>query len=189
MNPLPRRINVIGTSGSGKTTVARAVASALGITHIELDALHWQEHWTETPSEELRVAIEEATREGPWVVDGNYSKLRDIVWRRCDTVVWLDYSFPRVFSQLIGRTLRRVVDRQVLWNGNREEWRTAVFSRESILLWAIRTHWRRKRSNPVALAQPEAAHLKLVRLRSRRQTLRWLQTLEDLHRSSKPACG
>ena len=178
MHTLPKRVNVIGTSGSGKTTVARAVAAVLDIKHIELDALHWQENWIETPSEEMRVAIDEATRNGNWVVDGNYSKLRDIVWRRCDTVIWLDYSFPRVFSQLIGRTIRRVVDRQVLWNGNREEWRTAVFSRESILLWAIRTHWKRKRSNPVALAQPEAAHLQVIRLRSRRETQQWLHSLQ-----------
>ena len=183
MHTLPKRINVIGTSGSGKTTVARAVADVLGLTHIELDALHWQENWTETPWDEMRVAIEEATREGEWIVDGNYSRLRDIVWTRCDTVIWLDYSFPRVFSQLIGRTVRRIVDRKVLWNGNREEWRSAVFSRDSILLWAIQTHWRRKRANPIVLARPEAAHLQVVRLRSRRQTRQWLHTLSTLRAS------
>ena len=187
MHILPNRINVIGTSGSGKTTVARAVADVLDIKHIELDALHWQENWTETPSEEMRVVIEEATRVGSFVVDGNYSKLRDIVWPRCDTVVWLDYSFARVFSQLIARTVRRVVNRQVLWNGNRERWRSAVFSKDSILLWAIQTHWRRKRSNPISLARPEAEHLQVVRLRSRRQTRQWLRALEQRHRD-QPSC-
>ena len=186
-NVLPQRINVIGTSGSGKTTVAQTLASVLDIAHIELDALSWKENWVKAPQEELRNGIEQATRGGAWVVDGNYSDLRDIVWPRCDTVVWLDYSFFRVFSQLIARTVRRIVDQQELWNGNREEWRTAVFSRESILLWAIQTHWRRKRSNPVALAHPDASHLKLIRLRSRRQTRRWLETLEDLRRTSEPA--
>ncbi len=36
-----RRVNVIGTSGSGKTTVAAALADRLGIRHVELDALSW----------------------------------------------------------------------------------------------------------------------------------------------------
>jgi adenylate kinase family enzyme len=32
---------VAGTSSSGKTTLARALAEKLDYAHIELDALHW----------------------------------------------------------------------------------------------------------------------------------------------------
>ena len=176
--PSPQRINVIGTSGSGKTTVARALAELLGASHIEIDAIHWQEDWTEMPDDQIRIHLARATADDAWVIDGNYSNFRDLVWPRCDTVIWLDYSFARVFSQLLARTVARIVDREVLWNGNRERWRTAVFSRDSILLWAIQTHWRRKRSTPVELARPEWAHLNVVRLRSRRETHRWLCQLK-----------
>ncbi len=177
-----QRISVVGTSGSGKTTVGRAIACRLGIPFIELDALAWLPGWTNRPLAELRELVEERTRGPSWVVDGNYSKVRDLVWGRADTVVWLDYPFRRVFGQLLHRTVRRALRREELWNGNRESLRMSFFSRESILLWAIRTHGRRKRQYPELLALPEHAHLKVIRLRSPAATRRWLDGLTELAR-------
>lgn len=100
------RINVVGTTGSGKTTAAKLLAKRLGLPRIELDALFWKPDWGETPDEEFLPAVDEATRGDRWVLDGNYSRTRSIVWPRVDTIIWLDYSFPRVFGQLLRRTIR-----------------------------------------------------------------------------------
>jgi adenylate kinase family enzyme len=113
-----RRIVVVGTTGSGKTTLAAAIAARLGIPHIELDALHWEANWTEAPTDVLRDRITRALSGAAWVVDGNYGKVRDLFWSRADTVVWLDYSLPVILWQLAGRTLKRVVTREELWSGN-----------------------------------------------------------------------
>lgn len=178
--PTPgQRISVVGTSGSGKTTVGRAIADRLGIPFVELDALAWLPGWTDRPLAELRELVEERTRGPAWVVDGNYSKVRDLVWGRADTVVWLDYPFRRVFGQLLRRTLRRALRREELWNGNRESIRMSFFSRESILLWAIRTHRRRKREYPELLARSEHTRLRVIRLRSPAETRRWLDGLTE----------
>jgi adenylate kinase family enzyme len=88
-----QRISVIGATGSGKTTVARRTAEALGVPHIELDALHWEPDWEEAPLEVFRERVSDAIQGERWVVDGNYSKVRDMVWGRADTVLWLDYPF------------------------------------------------------------------------------------------------
>src|SRR5437016_1896693 len=80
------RIVVIGTSGSGKTTQARHLSERLGIPHVELDALHWVPGWTEAPTDALRERVTEALAGDAWLVDGNYSVVRDIVWPRADTV-------------------------------------------------------------------------------------------------------
>ncbi len=176
--PTPgQRISVVGTSGSGKTTVGRGIADRLGIPCIELDALAWLPGWTNRPLAELRELVEERTRGPAWVVDGNYSKVRDLVWGRADTVVWLDYPFRRVFGQLLRRTIRRSLRREELWNGNRESLRMSFFSRDSILLWAIRTYRRRRRQYPELLSKPEHAYLKVIRLRSPAETRRWLDGL------------
>jgi len=176
--PTPgQRISVVGTSGSGKTIVGRAIADRLGIPFIELDALAWLPGWVNRPLAELRELVDERTRGPMWVVDGNYSKVRDLVWGRADTVVWLDYPFRHVFGQLLRRTIRRSLRREELWNGNRESLRMSFFSRESILLWAIRTHPRRKRQYPELLSKPEHAYLKVIRLRSPAETRRWLDDL------------
>lgn len=168
------RISVVGTCGSGKTTTASVLAQRLGLAHVELDALSWGPNWTSTPDDEFRAAVERAAAGDRWVIDGNYSKCRDLVWGRADTVVWLDYSFSRVFSRLVWRTFRRTLRREILWHGNRERLGTAFFSRESILLWAIKTHWRRQREYPTLLARPEYRRLRVVRLRSPREAAAWL---------------
>jgi adenylate kinase family enzyme len=172
-----QRISVVGTSGSGKTTLASQLARRLDYAHIELDALHWEPGWQEAPLDVFRVRVAEAVSQGHWVTDGNYSKVRDIVWGRADTVVWLDYPLPLILWRLWWRTLRRTLLRQPLWNENRESFHTTFFSRNSILLWAVATYDRRRREYPELLARPEYAHLQTVHLRSPRQTRAWLENM------------
>jgi hypothetical protein len=117
--------------------------------------------------------VAEAAAGPEWVVDGNYSVSRDIVWGRADTLVWLDYAFPVTFGRLLRRTVRRIARREELWNGNRESLGKAL-SRDSILLWALRTYSRRRRDYPRVLAKPEHAHLAVVRLATPSQAERWL---------------
>ena len=173
--PLPgERINVVGTTGSGKTTMARALAARIDAPCIELDALFWKPNWGETPDDEFLPKVDEATRGARWVLDGNYSRTRAITWARADTVVWLDYSFPRVFAQLLRRTISRAFTRRELWSGNRERFATSFFSRDSILIWCLKTYWRRRRNTPKLMDRPEHRHLRFVRLRSPREARAWL---------------
>lgn len=170
----PRRIVVIGTTGSGKTTLARAIAARLGVPHAEQDAWNHLPGWQEAPLEDFRAQVEQFTAGERWVMDGNYSKARDLGWTRADTLIWLDYPAGVVFWQLLRRTLRRMSSGEELWNGNREEWRT-LFSRQGILAWFFRTHWKRRRTTPQQIAQ--YPHLRVVRLRSPRERDLWLRAV------------
>jgi len=176
----PQRIAVVGTSGSGKTTLARQLAGRLGLAHIELDALHWDPGWTPVSSAVFLQRAEQALSGDAWVVDGNYAEVRDLIWRRADTVVWLDYGLALIMWRLVLRTFRRVSTREMLWNGNRERDLSAhFFSRDSIFLWALRTYNLRRREYPALLAAPAYAHLRAVRLRSPRDTSAWLAGLPN----------
>jgi len=181
-----RRIAVVGTSGSGKTTLAHQLALRLGIPHVELDAIHWGPDWTPAPLEIFRERTAEALCGDAWTVDGNYSAVRGIVWNRADTVVWLDYPLPVIMSRVTRRTLRRFLKREELWNGNRERFREAVLSRDSIILWALRTYRRRQKEYPVLLSLPEHAHLSVVHLQSPRTAREWLESVvaPDVQRST-----
>jgi adenylate kinase family enzyme len=102
------RINVCGTSCSGKTTLARAISGRLGLAHIELDALFWGRDWTPVPEEAFRARVIEAIAAERWVMCGGYAKIRDLTWARADTLVWLDYPMRTVLRRWARRTLARL---------------------------------------------------------------------------------
>src|SRR3954454_178754 len=171
------KIAVVGTTGAGKTTLARQIAARLGIPHVELDSLYWEAGWVAAPPGGFRERTLHALDRDTWVVDGNYSKVRDLTWGRAEVLVWLDYTFPVVFSRLTWRTLRRIVRNEELWHGNRESARKALLSSESIIVWQLRTHWSKRRDYSSILKCPEHAHLRVVRLRSPAQTRAWLRSI------------
>jgi adenylate kinase family enzyme len=174
-------VAVVGTSGSGKTTLARRLSERLGIPHVELDALHWDPGWTPAEPEVFCERVSQALSGTTWATDGNYGKVRDIVWSRADTVVWLDFSLPVIMGRILWRTVRRLVCREELWNQNREDFAVTFLSRDSIILWALRTYRRRRSEYPVLLGRPEYAHLHVVRLRSPQEARRWLDGLPSSH--------
>lgn len=167
---MPTRIAVVGTTCAGKTTVAKRLAERHGIPHVELDALHWGPGWSEPTAAEFRARVEEALSVERWVADGAYhGKLGDLVVEKADLVVWLDPPLPTVLRRLGSRTVRRVRSGEELWGGNRETWRGAFLSRDSLFLWALKTHRPRRTRYEERLAKYE-----VVRLRSGRETEAWL---------------
>jgi adenylate kinase family enzyme len=173
-----RRIAVMGATCSGKSTVARKLAGQLDLPYVELDALYWGPNWSQPEAEDFRRRVEPFVGAETWVVDGNYSStLGDLVLRRADTLVWLDLSLARVLWRVWRRTIGRIVKREELWGGNRETWRNALLTRDSLFVWALRTHGRFRRRLPARLAREDYAHVRLVRLRSPREIERWLADL------------
>lgn len=168
------RISIIGTTGSGKSTLAKRVARTLAVPCVELDAIHWQNpDWTPLSPDEFRSRVAAAARGERWVIEGGYSAVRPLIWERADTIVWLDYSFPLTFGRLLRRTARRVARREALWGGPRESLPRAL-SRDSILLWCLKTHGPNRRKYAGQLALPEHRHLRVLRFRSPAQAEAWL---------------
>jgi adenylate kinase family enzyme len=165
-----RRVYVVGNSGSGKSTLAAALAADLGAPHLELDSVFHQPGWQPLEREAFRERVETFTQARTWVVDGNYSAVRDIVWSRADTIVWFDLPRHKVMRQLLRRTLRRMVSGAELWNGNRERWQNLfrLDPEESILVWAWTKHASYRQRYLTAMDDPVNAHLRFIRLRSRR---------------------
>ncbi len=118
-----KRICIIGTSGSGKTTLGKALAQRLRLPFVDSDSFYWQSGWQPASQAVLQEKIFAATSGQAWVFDGNYLSLRDFVWQRADTIVWLDFSLSVVLSRVCWRNTSRIIRREQLWNGNRENWR------------------------------------------------------------------
>ncbi len=170
---------MVGNSGSGKTTLAAALAERLGVPHVELDEIFHLPGWTERPAAEFRALVAERADAPAWVVDGNYTQVRALVWGRADTVVWLDFPRHVVMRRVVLRTIRRAVTREELWNGNREPW-SNLWSTDpdrSIIAWSWQSHRRYRKDYTAAMADPDHARLAFVRLRSPGAARRFLTTI------------
>jgi adenylate kinase family enzyme len=171
-----RRINVKGTSGSGKTTFARTLAEHLGLPFVELDALHHGPNWSEPTDEEFQARVRAAMTAAPkgWVIDGNYEgKLEETVLAEADLIVWLDLPLRLKLRRVWRRTASRIRDDVELWSGNRESWRNVLLGWDALFCWMVRSHFRQRWRWP----RLYAGDPRFVRLRSTEAAERWLARL------------
>lgn len=165
-----QRIIVVGTTSSGKTTLAKRISEKLQIPHIQLDELFWKPNWGETSDPEFFGKIEQATQASAWVIDGNYTRSRHISWGKADTIVWIDLPFWLTLYQNVSRSFRRAITQEELWagTGNRESfWR--MFSKESIVRWLFKTYKKNIKKYEEDMQNPKYNYLKFIRLRSHQE--------------------
>jgi adenylate kinase family enzyme len=175
-----RRVRVVGSSGAGKTTLARELAGRLGVRHVELDEVFWDANWTkrdrETAREGIRAFLASPAGADGWVMCGNWSSGHQGLLDDTDTFVWLDYPRLLVMSRLVRRTFRRMITREELWHGNREDPRNLLTrdGERNVLVWSWTNHHAmRERYGSVE----REGKVRVVRLRSPRAARRWLDSI------------
>jgi hypothetical protein len=178
------RVLVLGRTGSGKTTLARELSAALGVPHVELDSLYFDDDLATVPLAVLRQRTGEAVGAERWVTDGNKSSVRDIVWPRADTVVWLDYPLAVCLWRLGRRALWRTSMVRERAGADGADARSAsaptqLYRAARGVLKALRSHAGQRRRYPRLFASPAYEHLALVRLRTPRATTRWLAQVTE----------
>jgi energy-coupling factor transporter ATP-binding protein EcfA2 len=170
------RILILGRTGSGKTTLARELAAALGVPHVELDSLYFGPAFSTAPLPLLRERTRVAIAADRWVTDGKKRAVRDLVWPRADTVVWLDYPLAVSLWRLARRARRRTsaLRDEAAGTGGRAALPTQLLAAARGVVTALRSHAGQRREYPRMFAEPANQHLAVVRLRSPRAARRWL---------------
>src|SRR3954449_4029454 len=169
-----QRILILGRTGSGKTTLARELAAAIDVPHVELDALYFGPGFSTVPLPVLRERTTDAIAGERWVTDGNKSAVRDLVWPRADTVVWLDYPVGVSLWRLAKRARRRTSALRAAAPEAKTGLARQLLAAARGVLTALRSHAGQRREYPRMFADPANQHLSVVRLRSPRATRRWL---------------
>lgn len=115
---------------------------------------------------------------GPrWIIDSlGCPEVRDLLWDRADTVIWLDCPRRVVMPRVLYRSLRRTVTREVLFGGNRETW-TGWLSREHPAWWAWSHHGSRRTEVERRVRDPRFAPLDTLRFGHPDDTAAWPASL------------
>lgn len=169
------RISVIGSSCCGKSTFAKTLSEITGVRHIAIDDIAWMPGWQERDKEELRRLIGREAEAEEWIIDGNYTRTRDLVWPRVTLVIWLDLPFRVVFPRAVKRTIGRAVSREEVFPGCRESLRMALLKSDSMIYYVARTFWYRRRRIEGLFREPRYSSIAYLRLRSTLEVERFLK--------------
>lgn len=166
-----KKINVIGTSGSGKSHFSKRLAEALNVTYIEMDAILWQQDWKQLDASEFILTIEDVVNQPSFVLDGNHSKTNGVKWAAVDTIIWLDLGFWRTFTQIVQRSILRSYSHAEIWEGtgNKESFHRNFFSSKSVIWWMLKNYWKTKSKYRILFKNKSLVGMWRVRLTSRSQ--------------------
>lgn len=128
------RVVILGRGGAGKSTLAAALGAATGLPVVELDQHFWGPDLTAMPADRWAVVQSELAAAARWIMDGDLGPhdVLHIRLRRADTVVLLDYSFPRCAWQALRRSRERADFWLWVWS-----WRRRY---RPLLIDAIKAH-------------------------------------------------
>ena len=179
--PAMNRINVVGTSGSGKTMFSRKLAELLEYPYIEMDKIFWGPNWYWPSDDEFFDKLRAALKEPKWVLDGNYTRTIPIKWESADTVIWLDYSFTTTLFQALGRAFKRSITREELWEGtgNRESFKKSFLSKDSIILWTLKTHGPVKKKYESYMIDKNFSNIRFIRLKNHKEADAFLSEVKQ----------
>lgn len=177
IDPQVKRINIVGTSGSGKSYFGRSLANKISAKFIGVDELFWLPNWQARGDEDFFNLLENELDCESWVLDGNYHKTEFIKWKNVDAIIWIDLPFWRNFQQVFIRSLKRCISKKEIWpgSGNYESFSQTFFSKHSILWWMIRSYSKNKEYFEKRFQDADLKHIKIVRLRSRGEMKQFLE--------------
>ena len=175
------RILILGRTGSGKTTLARALSAALEMPHVELDSLYFGPNFSTAPLPQLRERTSAAIAGDRWVTDGNKRAVRDLVWPRADTIIWLDYPFYVSLWRLAKRARSRTLalSAEAAQTDRRAALPKQMLAAARGVLTALRSHRGQRREYPRLFAEPANQHLAVARLGSPRAAREWLARVSE----------
>jgi adenylate kinase family enzyme len=167
-----RKILVIGSSGSGKSTFATRLGTLLNLEVSHLDKLFWRSGWSEPAPEEWLQIVTALTERDSWILDGNYTGTLELRVKKCDTVIFLDLSRWLCLWRIVTRVLRyRKENRPDMAEGCPEKLDL------EFVLW-VWNYPRRTKPKVVKLLCESCEGKEIVWLRSRREVERFLARFE-----------
>lgn len=106
------KIYIIGSVGSGKTTLARKVSAKLQIPHFETDNFVWSRHPAGDRRNEIDVRnqlLQDAITLDEWVIEGVHIDWTDSGLQEADQIIFLDFPSPKRVRRIVKRYIRQLM--------------------------------------------------------------------------------
>lgn len=163
-----QRVLIIGSGGSGKSTLSKRLGRLLGLPVVHLDMLYWSAGWIEPDKAQWAETVRKVIGEKAWILDGNYSGTLAERIEACDTVIFLDLSRFVCLWRVLARVARhRGRSRPDMADGCPE--RLGI----TFLLW-IWNYPNRTRRKVLALLETHRKTKNVVHLRNRKDVERFV---------------
>lgn len=136
------KVHIVGTSGAGKTVFGNKLSNRLGINCYNIDDYYWNKDWTPNSDEVFHRNIDDLVAQDDWILDGNYfftPGITEKIWSRADKVIYMDVPLSLSVYSVFKRSLFNALSGKKVCNGN-DESLIRLFSKDSIILWALKTH-------------------------------------------------
>jgi len=170
------RVLVIGSAGSGKSTLSQKLSELLQLPIVHLDKYYWKPNWVPTPNEEWDQFILEVTNQEQWIMDGNYSRTLDIRMERADTIIFLD--MPRLLC------IYRIIKRRIRYHGKTRPDLNDECPEK--LDWAffkwVWNYKRRSRTKVMERLESVQAQKEIIIVRTRKQTNELMKQIKENRR-------
>lgn len=168
-----KKIAIIGSGGSGKTTLALTLGKELGLPVYHLDKLYWKPGWTKTPNNQWASIQKELCEKESWIIDGNYKSTLDIRLTACDTVIFLDVNRFICIYRAIKRTLANKT-RPDMAEGCEERFDFEFMK----FLW---DYPNKTRPQIMKKLNSAGTHQKVIIAKSGKHAIKWCQNSQQTH--------
>jgi adenylate kinase family enzyme len=148
-----RRIVIIGATGSGKSYLAEQIGRDLHLPVTDLDEHFWLPGWQPETITMFHTKVAAIATQPAWILTGNYSQVRELIWPAADCIIWLDYPFYKVLGRLLYRSIAEIMTGKFICNGNRQSWQR-LLSKHGILAWLLSSYAAKRREYRELMTQP-----------------------------------